>query len=152
MLNKHNKSQNKNNLNNNANFKKSKSKASFTKQTILSPKKNLSHNINYINPDYNEINTPSFNINISSSNKNNNNTLKQKIENNNIQRKNIDNQLLKSKIEEENSYNLLKEKYLEYLKITFDGNIPNHTKEEEYLNEKLLRSLAKNEVQLKMKI
>ena len=65
MLNKHNKSQNKNNLNNNANFKKSKSKASFTKQTILSPKKNLSHNINYINPDYNEINTPSFNINIS---------------------------------------------------------------------------------------
>ena len=32
------------------------------------------------------------------------------------------------------------------MKITFDGNIPNHTKEEDYLNDNLLRSLAKNEV------
>jgi hypothetical protein len=112
---------------------------------MLSPNKNLNYNTNNINPEYNDIITPSFNTNLSSSNKKNN-TLKQKIENNNIKGKNLDNQLLKSKIEEENTYNLLKEKYLEYLKITFDGNIPNHTKEEDYLNDNLLRSLAKNEV------
>ena len=66
-------------------------------------------------------------------NKNSNN------DNNNDNDKNNEN-------EDERIYKLLKEKYLDYLKRTFDGNIPKITKEEEKLNEALLRNLAKKEL------
>ncbi len=61
--------------------------------------------------------------------------------NNNINNNNEDNNN-----EDEKIFQLLKEKYVEYLKRTFDGNIPKITKEEEKLNEALLRNLAKKEL------
>ena len=116
-------------------IQKSKTKPLLKTETIT-PKKL----INDENQNYSEFKTPTFNINLSSSNKKN----EKKI--NKIKGNNLENKLLKSQLEEENSYKLLREKYLEYLTTTFDGKAPKITKEEKDLNDNLLRSLAKNEV------
>ena len=52
-----------------------------------------------------------------------------------------------TKLEEENSYKMLRQRYLDYLIRTFvEENKPKLTKEEEEMNDNFLKDLAKNEV------
>ena len=127
------------------NNKKNKSKQIFNQLLSSSPKKKLSttENKNIIKTLPN-IKSPKKTKKKSSPTltqkfiqKNNNKTNNN--DNNNDNDKNNEN-------EDERIYKLLKEKYLDYLKRTFDGNIPKITKEEEKLNENLLRHLAKKEL------
>ena len=127
--NKYNIENNNNNIIiNNKTFKKSKSKP------IMSPIKN------------NIINTPKFNSKVNStiSNKKNNN----KYNVNNIPVNNLEKNIInQSKNEEENTYKMLRQRYLDYLIKTFgEDNKPILTKEEEEMNENVLKDLVKNEI------
>ena len=122
-------------------FKKSKSKQGF-KKIEISPKKNIKiNNSNSQNENKSDYLTPTFNK-TNTSNKKTEKKFDKEIKGNNLE-----NKLLKAKLEEEeNSYKLIREKYLEYLKTTFKGEEPKHTKEEDDINDNLLRSLVKNEI------
>jgi hypothetical protein len=123
-------------------FKKSNTKQGLKKPEI-SPKKNIKNNIsNSQNENKSDYLTPTFNKNNNTSNKKTEKKFDSEIKGNNLE-----NELLKAKLEEEeSSYKLIREKYLEYLKTTFKGEEPKHTKEEDDINDNLLRSLVKNEI------
>ena len=123
-------------------YKKSNTKQGLKKPQI-SPKKNIrNNNSNSQNNNKSDYLTPSFN-----QNNNNSNKKYEKRFNTEIKGNNIENELLKAKLEEEeSSYELIREKYLEYLKSNFKGKELKHTKEEDDINDNLLRSLVKNEI------
>ncbi len=123
----------------NQNFKKmtqSLNIKKFRNQKFIQPKNLISKNSNNNSNNNNNIsnNNLSNNINISNNDINNNNTFNY---NHNVSNKEDNN---------EESYVVLREKFLEFLKRNSNGNMPNYTKEEEELDEKLLRNLAKNEI------
>ena len=131
-------------------IKKSKSKPFFIHNNYNSPKNKLSdnkiENKNSIKPSSNIKSSNKYNKKKSNSllSKNIKNTNQKFInkhqniyqENNNINEIN----------NTDETYHLLRERFLEYLKRSFGENIPKHTKDEEKENEKLLRNLCKNEV------
>ena len=98
------------------------------KQKYIIPQ-NLNNNMKFIQKD-------------NSNNKN----IKSNINNNDNINKNINEFNKNEKEKEEESYNILREKFLEFLTKSYNGNIPKETKEDEILDEKLFRNLAKNEI------
>ena len=144
---------------NNKNEKKNKSKQIFNQLISSSPKQkmNTTENKNILKTSPNRKSSnrtkkkssqtlnPKFIVK-NNNNKDNNNNNKDNNNNNKDNKNNKDNNNEDNNNEDEKIFQLLKEKYVEYLKRTFDGNIPKITKEEEKLNEALLRNLAKKEL------
>jgi hypothetical protein len=135
---------------------KNQNKKYIQSHNLMSDDNNLNNNM-YDNNIYHNNNNNSNNINNNNksnncSNENNNennfyNTNNNYNNNDDVNNNNLDgNNITNKEDDNEESYLLLREKFIEFLKKNSNGNLPNHTTEEKNLDEKVLRNLAKNEI------